>query len=653
MGCDQSKAAGGPPGKGSAPTQQGNRAAARSTPAKGNSVGPLKGGAVRFTHFNDGGRCEPLLMIMKYAGIPFENDIIKFEDWADLKPKTPMGTLPLMTVGSEQIITSLAMLTYLGGEAGLKGCDNSEQASAEAMVNMIEDVRSYVLEKRGYYLLGMLDEAGRLEAEQTLCEKYLPTLCKYLEDNITGDQWLLSKLTVADFWLYGTMKAISDTICKDVWSKMGKKVRCWKIEFESLPEIVEHLRKPDLTMKYFKGKGRIAPLDLIMAYGNRKCRRDYVLIANWAKMKPLTPMGYLPVLSVGDEQILTTVSMLHYLGSEMALRGSTNEEDAAVIALCNVIEDMRTALFPIRIKIVTGQLPEGDERKTQCDEFYTNHFSKLVDQLEKMITDEFLFSKLTMADFWFYGTMQMVVDAVLPDGWTKCGSKLQAWRKRFEGIKGVKEHLEKDGKPTMKLMYFDKVRGRVEPYRMMFAVGGINAEDETVTFDKWPAIKPTTAMGYLPILKVGEEEIHTSLAILTYISMEAGLRGAPGEEEAREELINCIEDARTALFPHRFNKRTGKYSEEEITQKSQEFIDGGLKALCDVLEKKATGDQWMLSHLCVVDFWLYGTMESIEDSLVPDLWSRMSPRLQKWKTEFEALPKIAEYLANRPKDYNL
>lgn len=31
-----------------------------------------------------------------------------------------------------------------------------------------------------------------------------------------------------------------------------------------------------------------------------------------------------------------------------------------------------------------------------------------------------------------------------------------------------------------------------------------------------------TAMGYLPILKVGEEEIHTSLAILTYISMEAG-----------------------------------------------------------------------------------------------------------------------------------
>ena len=54
-----------------------------------------------------------------------------------------------------------------------------------------------------------------------------------------------------------------------------------------------------------------------------------------------------------------------------------------------------------------------------------------------------------------------------------------------------------------------------------------------------------------------------------------------------------------------------------------------------------------------MDFWLYGTMEVIEDSIVPDVWSMMSSRVQKWKTEFEALPKVAEYLANRPKDYNL
>ena len=91
--------------------------------------------------------------------------------------------------------------------SGLRGCDNNEQAAAEAMVNMIEDLRSYVLEKRGYYLLGMLDEAGRLEAENTLCEVHLPKLCKYLEDNITGNQWLLSKVSseskIGIAWLFG------------------------------------------------------------------------------------------------------------------------------------------------------------------------------------------------------------------------------------------------------------------------------------------------------------------------------------------------------------------------------------------------------------------------------------------------------------------
>ena len=90
--------------------------------------------------------------------------------------------------------------------SGLRGCDNNEQAAAEAMVNMIEDLRSYVLEKRGYYLLGMLDEAGRLEAENTLCEVHLPKLRKYLENNITGDQWLLSKVSsgskIGIAWLF-------------------------------------------------------------------------------------------------------------------------------------------------------------------------------------------------------------------------------------------------------------------------------------------------------------------------------------------------------------------------------------------------------------------------------------------------------------------
>ena len=33
--------------------------------------------------------------------------------------ETPMGTLPIMKVGSDVLVSSLAMLTYLGAEAGI------------------------------------------------------------------------------------------------------------------------------------------------------------------------------------------------------------------------------------------------------------------------------------------------------------------------------------------------------------------------------------------------------------------------------------------------------------------------------------------------------------------------------------------------------
>ena len=43
-------------------------------------------GPIKFTHFGDGGRCEPLLMIFAYSGIEFENEIIAMDDWPAMKP---------------------------------------------------------------------------------------------------------------------------------------------------------------------------------------------------------------------------------------------------------------------------------------------------------------------------------------------------------------------------------------------------------------------------------------------------------------------------------------------------------------------------------------------------------------------------------------
>ncbi|XP_067942554.1 uncharacterized protein [Watersipora subatra] len=454
MGCNESKDVTTYPKKDTSPkkTVPGNSVAPQTSSKK------TTGCPIKFTHFGDGGRCEPLMMIFAYGHIPYENEIINPKDWPAIKPKTKMGTLPIMTVGSEELVSSLAILTYLAGEADLKGATPEEQAACDSLVYSIEECRGADLFLNRFALLTKsMDEETRLAKAKEFTEGPLAKLSKHLEASITGSTWLLSKLTAADFWLYGTMKAMTDMFIPDAWSSMGPKVQKWRDNFRNIPEIKEYLDK-------------------------------------------------------------------------------------------------------------------------QC-----------------------------------------------------AGSTAMS-------------------KDVMKLTYFD-VRGRVEPYRMIFAHTGVPHEEERVKFDDWPAMKPTTPMGYLPVLRVGGSEITTSLAILKYIAKECGLDGRD-EEATCDTIVYTIEDCRSAVFPTRFKIRS-KTEDEETPSKVTEFVEKTLPPFLDYLERHMTGTKWLLKELSVADFWLYGTMEVIEDSAVPDIWSRVSPRLQAWKKDFEALPKVKDYCDSRPKNYTL
>lgn len=69
----------------------------------------------------------------------------------------------------------------------------------------------------------------------------------------------------------------------------------------------------------------------------------------------------------------------------------------------------------------------------------------------------------------------------------------------------------------MKLTYFDAT-GRAEPVRLALAAGGIPYEDVRIRFQEWPAIKPTTPTGSLPLLTLDDGTVLTeSLAILRYV----------------------------------------------------------------------------------------------------------------------------------------
>jgi len=68
---------------------------------------------IKLTYFDIEGAAEQCRLAFALAGIPFEDDRVKFQEWKELKPKTPHGKLPLLQIDDGEVKTqSGAILRY-------------------------------------------------------------------------------------------------------------------------------------------------------------------------------------------------------------------------------------------------------------------------------------------------------------------------------------------------------------------------------------------------------------------------------------------------------------------------------------------------------------------------------------------------------------
>lgn len=102
-----------------------------------------------------------------------------------------------------------------------------------------------------------------------------------------------------------------------------------------------------------------------------------------------------------------------------------------------------------------------------------------------------------------------------------------------------------------RLTYFDAPVSRGEECRLAFVLAGVDFEDNRIARDAWPALKPTTPFGAVPVLEVpGHPPIAQSNAILTYIGRRYGAHPADLAEAARHEAVMAhVEDLRAMVAP--------------------------------------------------------------------------------------------------------
>lgn len=214
---------------------------------------------IKLTYFDIEGVAEAIRLALELTGTEFEDDRISWKDWQELKPKTPYGQLPLMTIddGPTPRTQSKAMLRWVGTVCG-KGMlyPTDKQLDIEEAVGLVEDViRSW----SPCLYIGMRPEthghpegfSKTEEGKNTISalrkkwiSKELPKLLGYFQDMIekAGGKWLVEgeNPSIADCMLVPVLRNYTrghidyvEPNCLETHPKMVEYVK----RFCALPQI--------------------------------------------------------------------------------------------------------------------------------------------------------------------------------------------------------------------------------------------------------------------------------------------------------------------------------------------------------------------------------------------------------------------------------
>lgn len=154
-----------------------------------------------------------------------------------------------------------------------------------------------------------------------------------------------------------------------------------------------------------------------------------------------------------------------------------------------------------------------------------------------------------------------------------------------------------------KLMYFDAPASRGEECRLALHLAGVSFEDVRIKGTDWPALKPTTPFGSVPVLEwPGHPPLGQSNAILVLVGRRHDLHPRDDFEAARHEAVmQHVEDLRAAIGPTMRMKDTDKQAAR------QALAEGVVPTWAAQLERQLTGDGPFFAgaKLHVVDLKLY------------------------------------------------
>lgn len=135
---------------------------------------------------------------------------------------------------------------------------------------------------------------------------------------------------------------------------------------------------PKLTYFDFAGRAFALRVAMFKAFGKDGWVDDRIQFQDWPDLKPTTPLGSVPVLTLADGTTtrVQTDALTRWAGSKANLYGSTDDEKL-------VIDEVITTSFEAFNKIPKGDTEE--ETKKMRAEYAEGFFSQALGLLEKRV----------------------------------------------------------------------------------------------------------------------------------------------------------------------------------------------------------------------------------------------------------------------------
>jgi len=202
-----------------------------------------------------------------------------------------------------------------------------------------------------------------------------------------------------------------------------------------------------------------------------------------------------------------------------------------------------------------------------------------------------------------------------------------------------------------KLTYFN-ARGRAEPMRLLFAAAGVEYEDHRIEQADWPTAKAALKLpfGQIPILEVDGVVLCQTNACTRYLARKFHMAGKTELEHAQADMIvDCFDDAIKPMME--FFSQKDEAKKAELKKKYvDEQLPGYLTHLQAILVANHGGDHYFvgteltwadLTFLNVIGWMIsFGGLENPLEKF---------PKLAALHHKVENLPKVAAWIAKRPK----